>query len=264
MGNQPSAPQPGTSLRVIGAGLSRTGTASFSEALRILLQAPVYHGGTQLTLAATHELQPTINLLSHYPPQTPSETALLRGLLAERLDGYAAVTDAPFSGLVEHLVALHPDALVICTTRDPASWVRSMEGLRGVVTGLFLRFALLPLPGIRHFPAFVDALQRQWRHLYGTTGGGVTPETYHRHMAYLQRVVPADRLVFVDVKDGWEPLCRALGVQVPRDVEFPRINDSEAIARRAEELVREGLKRWAVGFGAVGVAVVAYMASGRR
>lgn len=50
MGQQYSAPVPGTKLQVIGAGLPRTGTVSFSRALEILLDGPVYHDGTNITL----------------------------------------------------------------------------------------------------------------------------------------------------------------------------------------------------------------------
>lgn len=34
-------------MKVIGLGLPRTGTSSFTRALEILLESPVYHGGTQ-------------------------------------------------------------------------------------------------------------------------------------------------------------------------------------------------------------------------
>lgn len=76
MGNQPSIPNPGTKFQVIGAGLSRTGTASFSEALRILLDGPVYHGGTQTTLGKPVEIKSWIKLLSHWPPVKQNDTEI--------------------------------------------------------------------------------------------------------------------------------------------------------------------------------------------
>ena len=76
MGNQPSLPKPGTKFQVIGAGLPRTGTASFSEALRILLEGPVYHGGTQVTLGPSKEIRSWITLLSHWPPSNRSDEKL--------------------------------------------------------------------------------------------------------------------------------------------------------------------------------------------
>jgi hypothetical protein len=75
-------------------------------------------------------------------------------------------------------------------------------------------------------------------------------------LKYLKRVVPQDQLFFFDVKDGWEPLCKILGRDVP-DVPFPRVNDSKATEELAQKMVVKGLKRWAVIFAglAAGVAL---------
>ncbi len=47
-------------------------------------------------------------------------------------------------------------------------------------------------------------------------------------------MVPADKLLVMDLKDGWEPLCKFLELPVP-DEPLPRAND----AARAEETARE-------------------------
>jgi Sulfotransferase domain len=39
--------------------------------------------------------------------------------------------------------------------------------------------------------------------------------------------VPPERLLVYEVGDGWEPLCRFLGVPVP-DEPFPHVNATEA------------------------------------
>lgn len=254
MGNQASVHQPGTKFQVIGSGLSRTGTASFSEALRILLQGPVYHGGTQVTLGPEPEILSWIDILSHFPAKDASDTKLIHSELEQRLDGYAAVTDAPASGLVKELLEVFPDAMVICTIRDPDSWVKSMESVQNASTMWFLRFVLFPLPGMRYFVDYINLLRKQWLHLYDETDP-VTTKAYHNHIAYLKKVVPKERLVFFNVQEGWEPLCRALGKEVPKGVEFPRINDGEAIERLAKRMVKKGLVRWAYIIATVGVGV---------
>lgn len=49
MGGVPSKPgDAATQLQVIGAGYSRTGTASMQLALEKVLQGPVMHGGTHI------------------------------------------------------------------------------------------------------------------------------------------------------------------------------------------------------------------------
>ena len=184
-----------------------------------------------------------------------AEKAVNLDLMASRLDGYAAVTDAPASGLVPELLELYPDAKVICTVRDPKSWKKSMEGVANAATLWFLRFVLFPLPALRHFVDYINVLRAAWIHLYGEREP-LTTQTYDRRIAWLKRVVPKDRLIFFDVKDGWEPLCKALDKKVPDGVPFPRINDGEAIDAFAKKHLQRGLTRWAVIIAA-GVAVVA-------
>lgn len=255
MGNRASTPKAGTKLQVIGAGLPRTGTASFSEALRILLDAPVYHGGTQTTMGTPVEIRTWIEVLNHFPFRTYQDRKVALALMDQRLDGYAAVTDAPATGLVPELLELYPDAKVICTVRNEDSWERSMAGVASASTKWFLRALLLPLPAMRHFVDYINALREQWLFLYGETEPP-TRVTYRKHMAWLQGNVPADRLVLVDVKDGWEPLCRALGREVP-DIPFPKVNDSEAIERLSKRVITQGLLRWSICV-AVGITAVSY------
>lgn len=255
MGQQASVPKPGTAFQVIGAGLSRTGTASFSQALEILLDGPVYHGGTQITLGPEIEIKSWVKILSHWPACNDSDKRLILELMASRLDGFAATTDAPASGLVPELMELYPDAKVICTIRDPKSWEKSMEGISNAATMWFLRFVLFPLPALRYFVGYINVLRDAWIKLYGEKEP-LTRLTYDGHIAWLKRIVPEDRLIFFNVKDGWEPLCNALGKEVPDGVPFPRINDGDAIEAFAKKHVQRGLLRWA-GIIASIVAVIA-------
>ncbi len=245
MGQQASVPKPGTEIQVIGAGLSRTGTASFSRALEILLDGPVYHGGTQSTMGPEIEITTWIKVLSLWPPQNTADTLLIQQLIFKRLDGYAATTDAPASGLIPELMALYPDAKVICTVRDPVAWVKSVEGITNAATMWFLRGVLLPLPSMRYFVDYINVLRNSWVCLYGEREP-ITRQTYERHIAWLKEVVPKDHLVFFDVKDGWKPLCKALGREVPDGIPFPRINDGEALDRFAKKQVMRGLFAWAL------------------
>jgi hypothetical protein len=66
--------------------------------------------------------------------------------------------------------------------------------------------------------------------------------------------VPPERLFWFDVKDGWEPLCKILGVEVP-DREFPRLNEREAFRRIFREKMRLGLICWGVLIGASAIIV---------
>ncbi|KAI0020071.1 P-loop containing nucleoside triphosphate hydrolase protein [Xylariomycetidae sp. FL0641] len=256
MGQEASKPRPGTTIRVIGAGLPRTGTASLSAALELLLDAPVYHGGTQISKGGSEHMATWTALLlaaAGTDEDDDEKGAFVLRNLERVLDGYAAVTDISAALFVPELVRLYPEALVVATVRDPAAWARSVaRTARAVADVVRHPVALLPLVHLRGFPAFARAAARRWRQRYPDPGAEAA---WHRHLDHLRRTVPPARLVFVDVRDGWQPLCDALGVAVPEGVEFPRVNDGQAMVAFAREQVNMGLRRWAVLLGAVAAAV---------
>jgi hypothetical protein len=49
---------------------------------------------------------------------------------------------------------------------------------------------------------------------------------FERNNAHVLSTAPKDRLLVWSARDGWEPLCRALGVPVP-DAPFPHANSTE-------------------------------------
>ena len=49
---------------------------------------------------------------------------------------------------------------------------------------------------------------------------------YERHNAHVRATAPPDRLLEWHPGDGWEPICSALGVDVPGEP-FPHVNTTE-------------------------------------
>ena len=269
MGAEASKPRPGAQLRVIGAGksttcgsrysqrilltfvgLPRTGTASFAAALSLLLDGPVYHSGTQL-LASNDEshILNQLDVLRRTPYESNEDKAFAMKKLKTLTNGYVGVADSPFGQLVAELVELYPDAIVICTIREPEAWAKSMGNLVSTSVQSLLRIILWWVPCARHFPEWVEVLNAGiWGELYFRPGEGRSYDrrTWDRHVSYLKRVVPEEKLFFCDVRDGWEPLCKALKINVPDAVEFPRINDGAAMDAFASKLIVRGLLRWAI------------------
>ncbi|KAI1414832.1 P-loop containing nucleoside triphosphate hydrolase protein [Hypoxylon sp. FL1857] len=252
MGQEASKPQPGTKLRVIGAGLPRTGTASFSKALEILLQGPVYHGGTQNCKGSSVNLKSWISVLEHTPIRSLEDEEFILGRISKLTDGYVAITSAPGHCFVPELMRIYPDAKVICTVRNPEAWDKSIDAIATASLQWYVRFILFPLSPMRYFPRYLDTLAAgRWAELYNTPGKPtmhVGTQVWERHIQHLKEVVPPDKLVFFDVRDGWGLLCKALGCDVPKGIDFPRVNERAAMESFAKEQVKRGLIRWAMIF----------------
>ncbi|MGH7965729.1 MAG: sulfotransferase, partial [Candidatus Binatia bacterium] len=65
---------------------------------------------------------------------------------------------------------------------------------------------------------------------------------YVRHYKQIRETVPAEQLLNFEHKDGWEPLCRFLGKEVP-DVPYPHINDSAAYTEHRKDTRNDIFKR---------------------
>ncbi|SPO04710.1 uncharacterized protein DNG_07395 [Cephalotrichum gorgonifer] len=258
MGNEASKPKSGTNFQVIGAGMPHTGTAALASALRILLEGPIYHGGTQIAKGNPRDILLWTRLLRRFPPRTQTDRRNSFDTLSDLLDGYAGTADQPAALFVPELLELYPDAIVICTVRNPESWERSMRSVsrKSALWSVGLGLILLPLPGLRHFVAYANCLRRCFVYMY-EEGESLTTHTYRRHIEWLKEVVPEHRLFFVNVREGWIPLCDALGMDVP-DVPFPAIDDEEAMRRVSKETIMRALKIWTLVIATILCAMTAY------
>ena len=63
------------------------------------------------------------------------------------------------------------------------------------------------------------------------TNPAVTAPGYERHNAQVMATAPRRRLVAYRPGDGWEPLCDALGLDVP-DEPYPHVNSTAEFQER--------------------------------
>lgn len=240
-------------MKIIGAGFGRTGTTSLKAALETLGFGSAYH----LTEVFTH------------PEHVRFWEAARRGEpvdWANFLSDYEITVDWPACAFYAELMEAFPDAPVILTVRDPERWYRStfstIYGIHKISSGpppvrLALALAGLFAPGVTGIARLADDIvwNGTFENRFGEESHAI--ETFRRHNEEVRRRVPPGRLLVFDVREGWEPLCDFLGVEVP-DEPFPHLNDTWEMRRRLLGLVAVSAAA-PVLVGAGVIAALAYL-----
>jgi hypothetical protein len=192
-------------LRVVGAGCGRTGTASLKLALERLLGAPCYH---------------MMEVFRH-PEHVPLWHQAMLGDEPDwnaLFEGYAAAVDWPASACWPELMHAYPESLVLLSERDPEAWWESAnETIFRAIEGRH------DLP--EDWKAMVMAMLRE-RWDADITDREACIARFKAHNAQVRASVPPARLLVWQSADGWAPLCERLGVAIP-DEPFPRVNTRE-------------------------------------
>jgi hypothetical protein len=197
-------------LRVVGAGLGRTGTASLQLALQQLLDGRCYHMGETFGR----------------PDDIPVWHAAVNGELPdwdEFLADFVATVDWPACAFWRELADVNPDALIVLSTRSSAdAWWKSANDT-------IFQVSQRPMPA--DAPAVFGAQMAMVKDMFANT---FTPEwedetaakrAYEAHNAAVRAAVDPERLLEWQPGDGWQPLCDALDVPVPDDP-FPHVNST--------------------------------------
>ena len=73
-----------------------------------------------------------------------------------------------------------------------------------------------------------DLAEKQGLYKAMAQGEEAAIDFWHEHVKDVMETVPKDKLLVWNVEEGWEPLCKFLGVPVPQSP-FPRVNDKKVI-----------------------------------
>jgi hypothetical protein len=205
-------------MRVIGAGFGRTGTNSLKLGLEQLLGEPCYH---------MFELVGRPDDVPAWQAAYDGEAVDWRGLF----EGWGAAVDWPVASFAPEIAEAHPDAIVVLSTRDPASWWRSADS------------TIFPLvreqreePDARPLGRMVDQMLR--RDVGDIDDAEIAQRHFVAHNERMREEISADRLVEWQAVDGWQPLCAALDLPVPAEP-FPRSNDAADFQSRVDEARRD-------------------------
>jgi len=155
----------------------------------------------------------------------------------------AACIDVPTAGFMPELIAPYPDAKVIVSMRDPDKWYTSMMATVGKrsVSWKQLLLAVFDPFFLRRFGPCADLMVK------GMFGKDLNEADYvkKRYLEFheeVRQLVPEHRRLEYHLGDGWEPLCKFLGKDIPKN-EFPFINESKEFGERIALLERHALGR---------------------
>jgi hypothetical protein len=240
-------------LKVIGAGFGRTGTLSLKAALEELGFAPCYH--MTEVFARPQDVKLWI-------AATRGEDVHWQDIFAE----YQATVDWPGCTFYEELMNIYPNAKVLLTVRDPNNWYESVISTIYRVSRMSTTFSFRVLSTIIRGPSsdrmraipLINALV--WEQTFGNDFENKEHAIaiFNQHIEAVKQRVPAEKLLVYNVKEGWEPLCRFLGVEIPTDKPFPHLNDRTNFAggNRAWQAARQRLSRALLVVGALVVILL--------
>ena len=212
-------------MRLIGAGLPRTGTLTQKVALETLGLAPCYHW---------------VNVIADLDQVGVWNRALDgEGPWDEVFAGFQATVDWPGGYFWRELMDRYPDAKVLLSVRDAEKWEPSFREtiwnmcFGGSVLNLVSRARAEVDPQWDRYLKLVDRMF--WSEQGTFAAGHETPERmmeqFEAHNELVKASVPPDRLLVWSVTEGWEPLCDFLEVPVPT-APLPHVNDRETFLGR--------------------------------
>lgn len=190
-------------LKVIGAGVGRTGTHSLKVALEQLLGGPCHH---------------MVEVFAHAETEVPVWIDAIEGRRvdwASLMAGYRAQVDWPGASFWPELSEAFPDALVLLSVRPADEWYRSASDT------IFAGMDSARAGGDAWMIAMAKLLADRFSDQFADRDAMIA--AYHRHNDRVREAVPAGRLLEWKPSDGWAPICDRLGMAVP-DEPFPVTN----------------------------------------
>ncbi|KAE8228720.1 hypothetical protein CF326_g6340 [Tilletia indica] len=256
----PSRPNP-ANMRVIGAGIPRTGTLSMKQALDIL-GIPCHHMAAVLADRTDHEAK----------TWTKAGTeGLSDSEWDDLLRPWQACIDAPSACFYKRLADLYPDAKIIVTTRDAKKWLASMQRTIGVRRPGDWEWFLLS-----NFSSAMRYMTPMWK---VTVWKGcfkdlplaehILPDFVDEVLDFFRARGELDRVLVYDIDSkeagqlGWERVCPFLELPIPEGVSWPDVNasDPEKVVEGASVDVSAGVVK--KGNTAVKTGFESYMGGAR-
>lgn len=193
-------------LRIVGAGVGRTGTHSLKVALEQLLGGPCYH----------------MREVFEHQDHVPIWHAAMHGDTVDWepvFEGFVATVDWPGCTFWREFASANPKAKVLLSHRDSAdTWWKSASNtiFRAMGDGTRMEANQWLEMARKMMERFSPDWQQE----------AAAKAAYDAHNAAVRAEVPKDRLIDWQPSDGWGPLCAGLDIPEP-DEPFPVTNTTE-------------------------------------
>ncbi|CAH3144128.1 unnamed protein product [Porites evermanni] len=212
-------------MKIICAGVGKTGTKSIAKALR------------HLGLTVFDWEEQTFDFQEHWVDVFQNGAQLDVKRVYQHAD---AIVDAPGNFFWEEILEAYPDSKVILSEREEDSWLKSVVNQLQVIEAVISRRFLCVLSPTSRKQLFV--LYSVINALVGSANpkaGFILRTRYREHNHRVKSLVPPEKLLVYNVKQGWEPLCDFLGCEVPT-IAFPNENIKGEIAEAPLSETRSG------------------------
>ena len=212
-------------MKIICAGVGKTGTKSIAKALR------------HLGFTVFDWEEQTFDFQDHWVDVFQNGAQLDVKRVYQHAD---AIVDAPGNFFWEEILEAYPDSKVILSEREEDSWLKSavnqLQVIEAVISRRFL-CVLSPTSRKRLFVTYsvINALVGS----ANPKSGFILRKRYREHNHRVKSLVPPEKLLVYNVKQGWKPLCDFLGCEVPT-VAFPHENIKGEIAEAPLSETRSG------------------------
>lgn len=194
-------------LKVIGAGLGRTGTTSLKLALEELLGGRCYH------MLEVRERPDDAGVWGDaYQGSFPQ--------WSQFFDPYIAAVDWPSAPFWRELSEALPEAPIVLSVRDVDAWWNSVSNTIFIALATYFAPDAPDDDWTRMGQGMMTQFSPNWQ------DESAAKEAYLAYNEHVRATAPADRLVEWRPTDGWAPICSALGLNVP-DRPFPHLNTTD-------------------------------------
>lgn len=220
------------SLKIIGAGFGRTGTLSTYTALNVL-GYPCYH---MFEIAKNKENKSHLDFWNRVANARDGQQHDWN----EVFQKYTATVDNPGCCVWRELLEAYPEAKVIVTLhpRGPEAWYESTIDTIYFTESMWqFKFLKLITPFARKMGNMTSKLIWQRSHKGTMVDKSAAIARYHEHLEEIKAEVPQEKLLIFTVDQGWDPICKFLGVDIP-ETGFPNVNDRAEIKKSIADITK--------------------------